>query len=346
MICKTNKQQKYENALILLIAVVFGVMQAKAYDFEVDGIYYNFTLSPSGVEVTYFIDYRHDDFDGEGDYYGDIVIPPTVTFEGKTYNVIRIGSQAFREASIRSVVIPASIYSIGNWAFYDCFLEKIEVQWNIPLDGINDNYIFGNRIEWFDRVTLIVPRNTRELYQKALGWRDFHVIEESDSEAPSVDNIYTTARFHNDTALLNDYILSNGYFTDITNEIQLTFKQDTVIFIISPSCIFEFPIVKDNSNTKIKWTLKQPISCEVGKSMGYKLTYDLRFDDCINELKEPNEGDIFATMQFVSDMEIQIDYFYPEFIWCINKQAYENDVTYYETFFPKRFYYLNEDKQK
>ena len=101
-------------ALLLLFATV-----ATAHDFEVDGFYYN--ILPGGygtVEVTYkgtsFNEYSNE-------YTGDVVIPNSVTYNGSTYSVNRIGERAFCYCSgITSVVIPKSVASVENYAFSDC----------------------------------------------------------------------------------------------------------------------------------------------------------------------------------------------------------------------------------
>ena len=101
-------------ALLLLCSTV-----ATAHDFEVDGFYYN--ILPGGygtVEVTYkgtsFNEYSNE-------YTGDVVIPNSVTYNGSTYSVNRIGERAFSYCSgITSVVIPKSVASVENYAFSDC----------------------------------------------------------------------------------------------------------------------------------------------------------------------------------------------------------------------------------
>jgi hypothetical protein len=180
--------------IIILAAVLLSEMQTKAYNFELNGIYYNFIEGTADeVEVTYFIDYRHDDFDGEGDYYGDIIIPETIIHENKTYRVTRIGEQAFRESGVQTITIPKSIKFIGMKAL-DCFPKRIEVQWETPLDlrevekmypivyDFSGHYtaedIFNFDEIRFERVTLVVPKNTKALYQEQEVWKNFIHIEE------------------------------------------------------------------------------------------------------------------------------------------------------------------------
>lgn len=53
-------------------------------------------------------------------YTGDIYIPSTVTYDGKTYTVTSIDSWAFSEQNITSVSLPNTLYNIGSNAFYKC----------------------------------------------------------------------------------------------------------------------------------------------------------------------------------------------------------------------------------
>lgn len=99
--------------LMLIVAVPVW-----AYDFEVDGIYYNITSNtiPYAVEVTR----DGSAFSlGNGCYSGEVVIPQSVSYGGKSYVVTRIGNDAFSWCrDLVSVIIPNSVNSIGKFAFY------------------------------------------------------------------------------------------------------------------------------------------------------------------------------------------------------------------------------------
>ena len=98
--------------LFTLLFALVATTALWAHDFEVNGIYYNFLADKTNeVEVTY----------GSSKYTGSITIPATVTFNGITYKVTRIGNDACRECpSLELVTIPHSIKSMGNNAFYYC----------------------------------------------------------------------------------------------------------------------------------------------------------------------------------------------------------------------------------
>lgn len=88
---KTIKQ------LLITVAVLLCSVTANAYDFEVDGIYYNI-LSASDLTVCVT--------SGDNKYTGEVIIPSTVTYKSRTLTVKAIGGHAFENCSIESISIP------------------------------------------------------------------------------------------------------------------------------------------------------------------------------------------------------------------------------------------------
>lgn len=103
---KTIKQ------LLITIAVLLCSATMYAYDFEVDGIYYDITSSTDlTVEVT----------SGYIESSGSVIIPSTVAYSGEEYSVTSIGYDAFSGCSgLTSITIPESVTSIKAYAFEKC----------------------------------------------------------------------------------------------------------------------------------------------------------------------------------------------------------------------------------
>ena len=105
------------------IAICFALTASNtfAYDFEVDGIYYNVTSFENlEVEVTSYCYHLDDEYD-EHKYSGDIAIPETVTYKNRELSVTSIGEEAFYDCDgLTSVDIPDGVTSIGESAFEGC----------------------------------------------------------------------------------------------------------------------------------------------------------------------------------------------------------------------------------
>ena len=112
-----------------------------AYDFQSGDLYYNITSSsaPYTVEMTYqeqWSDYN---------YFGltTATIPETVTNNGTTYSVTRIGDDAFYGChTLTSVTIPNSVTSIEDYAFSGCYaLTSVTIPNSVT--SINDGAFLG-----------------------------------------------------------------------------------------------------------------------------------------------------------------------------------------------------------
>ncbi len=116
---------------ILVAVTLLGMLPASAYDFQVDGIYYDI----NGEEVTVT---NETGGSNSNSYSGELVIPSSVTYEGKEYSVTSIGNGAFDYCSgLTSIEIPNSVTSIGDGAFYSCIYNHRTTKTNQKYPSVN-----------------------------------------------------------------------------------------------------------------------------------------------------------------------------------------------------------------
>lgn len=99
----------------LLFLLAFSVVEAFAYDVEVNGIYYDLVFSPN--QATVVGDYSNP-------YKGDIVIPDAFLYRGRSFTVTRVSYNAFTGVKgITSVVLPNTVTELpydGKGMFEQC----------------------------------------------------------------------------------------------------------------------------------------------------------------------------------------------------------------------------------
>lgn len=137
--------KKYIPIIVITLLMSMVGTKSLAHDIAVansDGktIYYhwiyNWTNNKKTLGVCY--SYNHE-------YSGNIVIPESVTYNGTTYPVTRIESQAFYECyGLTSITIPNSVTSIGDEAFKETGLKLVTINckeiysWFCGMETIRD----------------------------------------------------------------------------------------------------------------------------------------------------------------------------------------------------------------
>lgn len=96
----------------LLLALIFMVVPANAFSFEVDNFFYELENgSNDNVIIT-----------GARTVYGSMDIPGEVTYDSHTYHVVGIANNAFsRSTYLTDVTIHENIITIGERAFEKCY---------------------------------------------------------------------------------------------------------------------------------------------------------------------------------------------------------------------------------
>ena len=91
-----------------------------AVTFDIEGIRYEI-ISQTDHKVSVAIIPKSISYPTYSTYTGDIVIPAQVEFNGKMFDVVGIGENAFSECnSLGTITLPNSITFIDFGAFYGC----------------------------------------------------------------------------------------------------------------------------------------------------------------------------------------------------------------------------------
>ena len=90
--------------LLTMLLLALMPLAASAYDFELNGIYYEKT-GEGEVSVV----------KGDKAYEGAVVIPSSIKVGGVTYAVTGIGDEAFRMCTLESVFVPEGVKRIGAY---------------------------------------------------------------------------------------------------------------------------------------------------------------------------------------------------------------------------------------
>ena len=121
--------------ILLSLLLLFAASSATAYDFVVNGIYYNINGNEATVTFKGYGNMQ------TGYYSGDITIPETVTHNGVTYAVTAIGRNAFASCiDPTTVTIPKSITDIASFSFNGSSgITSITIDSDNPIYDSRDN---------------------------------------------------------------------------------------------------------------------------------------------------------------------------------------------------------------
>lgn len=152
-------------AVLTMMFTLPATAQQKV-NIKIDGVEYTFTLnSPANGEATLEMNGN-----GNSNYTGEFVIPSEFTYNSNSYTVTAIGDDAFKGSDATSITIPASIKQLTANALKNCkSLITIVCDPTIPPAVTNNTFknISPNKI------TLVIPATSLNLYMEAYGWKDF-----------------------------------------------------------------------------------------------------------------------------------------------------------------------------
>ena len=184
---------------------------------EVGGIYYKLAKAGTALDGIVQTVYQPDEevavvwaAESGHEYSGDIVIPSSISYEGKSYDVVGIGRCAFAEykgwngREIKSIVLPNSVIAIGEKAFVESTtLQRVEIPNSVKYilkDAFADCESLSEIVSYIqepfeiqtsvfrdiaNNATLYVPAGTKALYEATEGWNVFQNIVELDAEQPT-----------------------------------------------------------------------------------------------------------------------------------------------------------------
>ncbi|MBR4337731.1 MAG: leucine-rich repeat domain-containing protein [Bacteroidaceae bacterium] len=130
---------------ILFLLCLFGMLGigASAYDFS--SVYNGVTIYyeiVSNTDKTVRVTSTNSNLNGNSNYTGNITIPSNVSFSGSNYKVERIGFNAFKHSTVKSITLPSTVLYIENQAFLYCY-DLVSINLPNSLKTIS-RYSFGN----------------------------------------------------------------------------------------------------------------------------------------------------------------------------------------------------------
>ena len=161
-----------KSILLKVILAVVGVVisvNASAYDFEVDGIYYNIvSAGDKTCEVTYKGDeviYKDQDWRHARTYSGVLTIPETIIYNNQTIAVVKIGNFAFYDNELIEVNLPSTLITIGDYAFSGCSkLKNIILPQSLNFIGEDAFY------ECVGLTDLFIPKSVLKIESSTFGY--------------------------------------------------------------------------------------------------------------------------------------------------------------------------------
>ena len=118
---------KTTNFVLLFLGLLCLSTPIKAYDIEVNGIYYNLDVNSKTLSVT-----------RKQNYEGYINIPDEVEYNTQKLKVVRIEEEAFENcANLRSVTIGNNVEIIEREAFHQSGIQSVTIGDGVKTIGMD-----------------------------------------------------------------------------------------------------------------------------------------------------------------------------------------------------------------
>lgn len=253
---------------LLLLTVLVATSSVKAayqnpirssnYFTLIDGIYYSFSggqafVEPKAYHYVEEWDENHMEwsvFIDPANYSGDLVIPSTITYEGKEYTVAGVNTGAFSKCNLVNVVIPSTVKSLCGifleecrWAYEDSYtrttIRKITF---LNPEPPRFNFSVGN---WYsgtglngitEDCVIVVPDGSKSAYQSATNGAtypslDLNIIEASEVSNSSED--YYSFIVNGETIENGATIHTNNCFPGVIDNGELLFDASCSFLVMS-----------------------------------------------------------------------------------------------------------------
>ncbi len=158
-----NSVELYQNANVWSEFESINSIDMMPITISVDNIYYN--VYDGDLTATVIRNPEADKYWDEKDnvylYSGDIIIPSSITYNNKIYNVTRIDGGAFRETEVSSVEVGENVTYIGDYAFRYVMGVTLTFLSETPAELGEAPFEWG-----FDVLTIYVPCGTLDIYKE------------------------------------------------------------------------------------------------------------------------------------------------------------------------------------
>ncbi|MBQ8594247.1 MAG: leucine-rich repeat domain-containing protein, partial [Bacteroidaceae bacterium] len=145
-----------QRILVLMAVLLIGGTASKAYDFEVDGIYYNKVNNSTNLPLAE-VTFCGEKYSSYNEYSNDIVIPQYVEYNGRRYLVLGIGDSAFRGCNELTSITMNTVSYIRYAAFTGCTALK-----SVSMNKVEsvEEYAFSN---CFSLTSIEIPESMTKI---------------------------------------------------------------------------------------------------------------------------------------------------------------------------------------
>ena len=264
------------------------------YDFEKNGIYYTITGSNT-VEVT-FKDRNYNS------YSGTITVPASVSRNGVTYSVIRVGHSAFRGCTgLTAVNLPASVTAIGKNAFYRSGLTDIAIPEAVTYIGDSAYYSCSGLA---NLANLTIPKNVTTIGKDAFLGVGMQSLTWNARECWTIGNMTTQnisqVTIGNEVTVLPEKFAHDSQITSVELPNSLTTISDRAFYstyqltsLTIPENVTEFApsAFYNNRITTLTWNARECISGLVAENGYYYYEYWYNWNSTFNQVSNLTIGD-------------------------------------------------------